>query len=372
MDSASTAEAPLPTHPRDLTPELLTAVISQMHPGARVEAVELLDAVGVGGMVSTAGRGKLRVKFAPGGPALPERIQVKMIVGERSPVPPFIYETEVGMYRRMLPGVAMERALCLGAAYHRPSETFLLLLEDLTQRGATFTNVLETPYSPQTVGVLLDQLDALHAQFWESPRLDAEAGWLSSHRAGRQFEILNGGHIVKVLEGNVASSPYRQDFCTRAGFSSDELFGLVQAVQRHQVAALPPTLCHGDTGAHNTYRLPDGRAGFVDWQLSVKGGWTHDVHYLICTALSVKDRRDHEEALIARYLDRLQALGCPYRTSLDEAMAEYSLAIVWGLVIGWFSVRPSMYGMEIISANVERLYAAACDHRTLSRVAALP
>jgi hypothetical protein len=31
-----------------------------------------------------------------------------------------------------------------------------------------------------------------------------------------------------------------------------------------------------------------------------------------------------------------------------------------------------MYGMEIISANIERLYAAACDHGVLERARALP
>ena len=91
------------------------------------------------------------------------------------------------------------------------------------------------------------------------------------------------------------------------------------------------TLCHGDAGAHNSYRLPDGGGGFVDWQLSVKGAWPHDVHYLICTALSVRDRRLHERGLIERYLHRLADLGVPYRPSLDAAMDAYSLAIIWGL-----------------------------------------
>jgi hypothetical protein len=85
------------------------------------------------------------------------------------------------------------------------------------------------------------------------------------------------------------------------------------------------------------------------------------------TALSVKDRREHERALLARYLRRLAALGVDYRPDLDTAMADYSLSIMWGLTVGWFAVPSNMYGMEIISANIERLYAAACDHDIFNR-----
>jgi hypothetical protein len=342
-----------------------------MHPGAEVETAEVLDAVGVGRMVSTAGRAKLRLSYAEGGPALPEQVQVKMIVGERGPVPPMVYETEVAMYARMLPGLPLETAFCLAAEYDRRSETFVLLLEDLTLRGARFTNVTLPPYSPEDVGVLLDQLATLHARFWGGGRLDAETGWLSTHTSGRQFETLDSGHIVRLMDANVAESPYRADFLARVGRTTAELWEMVKAVQRSQAGRLPPTLCHGDTGAHNSYRLPDGGAGFVDWQLSVRATWPHDVHYIICTALSVRDRRAHERALIGRYLGRLQALGVDYRPSLDEAMAEYSLAIIWGLVIGWFCVRQASYGMEIIAANVERLFAAANDHGVLERAGAL-
>jgi hypothetical protein len=169
------------------------------------------------------------------------------------------------------------------------------------------------------------------------------------------------------MEANCAESPYRRDFVARAGRSPRELWELVKAVHRRHEATLPMTLTHGDTGAHNTFRLPDGRSGFVDWQFASKAAWPHDVHYLICTALSVKDRRAHERALVQRYLRRLAELGVDYRPDLDAAMADYSLAIIWGLTFGWFAVPASMYGMEIISANIERLFAAALDHDVLDR-----
>ena len=365
------SETPLPTHPDQLTPEHLTRIVSEMHPGTTVERIDVRDAVGIGGMVSTAGRGKLTLTYGQGSPALPQSVQVKMIVGERSQVPSFVYETEVNVYRKMLPGLPIERALCLGAAYHERTETFVLLLEDLTLRGARFASVLDPSFTADEVGELLDQLAVLHAHFWQSSRLDDESGWLSSHTSGPQFEIFDAGRIVRLLETNIAASTYRQDFITRVGHSAAELWEFVKAVHRHQARSIPLTLCHGDTGAHNSYRLPGGGAGYVDWQLSVKAAWPHDVHYLICTALSIADRRRHERDLVARYLAKLASLGVDYTPSLDEAMAEYSLAMIWGLTIGWFIVPEHMYGMEIITTNVERLFAAANDHNVIARARAL-
>jgi hypothetical protein len=368
------AEAPprLPTHPRKLTPELLGALISRMHPGTRVEAVEVVEWVGIDdAMVSTTGRGKLRLQFAENPHGLPERVLAKMIVDDKSIAPACMFETEVQIYRRMLPGLPLEQPVCLAAEYEPDTGNFVLLLEDLSLRGARFTHVLLPPLTPDEVGTLLDWLADLHARFWRSPRLDEEAGWLSSQVSGPQHELFAGQWLIDVMEFNVAEKPYRADVVERVGRSPAQLSALMGAVHRRLAATVPMTLCHGDTGAHNSFRLPDGRAGFVDWQLSLKGPWAHDVHYIICTALSVKDRRRHERALVARYLSRLQADGIDYHPSLDEAMAVYSLAIIWGFTVGWFSVPASMYGMEIISANIERLLAAALDHDIFNRAEAL-
>jgi hypothetical protein len=295
-----------------------------------------------------------------------------MIVGEKSIAPGVMYETEVQVYRRLLPQIPIEKPVCLAAEYEPDRENFMIVLEDLSLRGAQFTNVLLPPLTPEEVGVLLECLAQIHACYWESPVLDREKAWLSSLTGGPQFETFENGFIVPVMEMNCAESPYRRDFVERAGRSPCELWELVKRVHRHQEATLPMTLTHGDTGAHNTFRLPDGRSGFVDWQFSSKAAWPHDVHYLVCTALSVKDRRRHERALVERYLARLAALGVDYRPDLDEAMAQYSLAIIWGLTFGWFAVPSSMYGMEIISANIERLFAAALDHDIFRRAEALP
>lgn len=372
-ETAQTREAlpRLPNRPQGLTPAMLTNLISRMHPGLEVKTVEIVDAGTGGGKNSASGRVKLHLTYGGGPHGIPEHVQVKMIIGARSRVPALLYQTEVNMYRRLLPGLALERPHCLAAEYESETGNYILLLEDVSRRGAVFSNVLDSPFTSDEVGALLDQLAILHAHYWENPQLNAERDWLSTHIAGSQFEYFDSGKIVDLLQSNIDRSTYRQDLAARIGLLPAELWARVKAVQRFQAATIPATLCHGDAGAHNSYRLPRGQGGFVDWQLSVNAAWTHDVHYLICTALSVKDRRLHERALVQRYISRLQALGIAYHPTLDEAMDAYSLAINWGFTIGWFTVWPEIYGMEIITANLERMLAAVLDHDAFNRAAKL-
>jgi hypothetical protein len=359
----------LPTQAEEITPEFLSRAISVMHPGAGVESFDMLEALGVGGMVSTAGRAQLRLHYTPGSPPLPKHVVSKMIIGQKSIMPASAYETEVQIYRRMIRDLPIPKPLCLGAFYEQDTGNFMLMLEHLGDRGAQFTNVLQPPLTPEQVGTLLDTLAVLHAHYWESPALDRESGWLSMLISGPGFDAFErNDFIVSLMEHNLAESPYRRDVLTRTGMETPQkLWRMLKAVHRHQADTIPLTLCHGDAGEHNTFFLADGSAGFLDWQLSAKATWTHDVHYLIVTSLSVKDRRLHERSLIERYLRRLKELGVRYEPSLDLAMAEYSLAIMWGFTIGWFAVPSNIYGMAIISANIERLFAAAADHDVFRR-----
>jgi hypothetical protein len=240
----------------------------------------------------------------------------------------------------------------------------MLLLEDLSRRGAFFPTVLDPPLSPDQVSRLLDVLAKLHAQYWEDPGLLGEARWLGGPADGAQFAFFDQ-HAARNLRALVDASPYRSDLITRVGRSPEDLWNLVRAVHVHQASATPLTLVHGDAGAHNSYHLPDSHAGYLDWQFSSRGSWARDVHYLVCTALSVYDRRLHERDLVQHYLNRLSMFGVSNAPSLDVAMREFGRAIIWGFTIGWLIVPERNYGMEIIGANLERLYAAICDHSTL-------
>jgi hypothetical protein len=348
----------------ELNPGVLTALIADMHPGASVVDFEVLDIKKLGPLVSTAGRAKLRLKYGPGSPKLPEQVILKMIIDEPG-VPSVLYETEVMVHRKFLPELKIEKAVCLAAQFDPKTERFILILEDLTVRGATFPNVTTPPLTPKQVATCFDLLATLHAQYWNSPRLNQEKEWLSSLTEGRQYDFF-ASDTVAWIDDLVANSPYRADLITRCGRNPARLWENVKAVQRYHQEMFPPTLQHGDTGAHNTYHLPDGSAGFLDWQLAVRSAWPRDIHYLLCTGLSTADRRAHDRALVGRYLGRLSALGVRDVPGIDVAMREVGRSLIWGFTIGWLMVPPRNYGMDIISANLERLYAAVCDYNTFA------
>src|SRR5207302_10981484 len=84
------------------------------------------------------------------------------------------------------------------------------------------------------------------------------------------------------------------------------------AAMRHSMAMSSrgtPTYLHGDLHIANTYVLPGGRMGVVDWQVGLQGSWAHDYSYLVATALEIGDRRAWEGQLLDFYLERLAAAG---------------------------------------------------------------
>lgn len=347
----------------EITPEMLTALISEIHPGTTVEGFEVLKSAGLGKMVSTAGRATLKLQYGPGSPPLPEQVVVKMVI-DKAGAPGVLYETEVQNYKRMLPELDIEKAFFLGGTYDQESEQFALILEDLTVRGAMFPNALETRITPEQVGATIDVLAKVHAHFWNSPKLLEEREWLSSGLEGRQYDFFEVT-TVPMLEDLVARSEYKQSLITRVGRPPATLWQNIKAVNRFH-EKLPQTFLHGDTGVHNSYYLPDGRVGMIDWQISVRGPWPRDIHYIICTALSIEDRRRSERDLIRRYLDGLARLGVKGLPSLDDAMREYARAIVWGFTIGWLMAPTENYGPEILRANLDRLVSAAEDLDTFA------
>jgi hypothetical protein len=103
----------------------------------------------------------------------------------------------------------------------------------------------------------------------------------------------------------------------------------------------------------------------------VRGYAMHDVSYLICTALSIGDRRVHDQDLLRYYLDRLRAEGVEDPPSFTEAWTEFRRALVWAVYIGWLTTPVVNYGWEINVLNHLRLTTAFEDYETAQLVAAL-
>lgn len=365
MLATTTLPYKIPATLEELTPQTLEAAFARLHPGVTVTGCDLLEARRRGEfMVSTASRARMTLTYGPGSPPLPQQVLVKLAIPEDGASAPVLYETEVNIYNRMLPELDIVKPVVLAADYDADTGLFLLVMEDLSLKDAFFPNGLRPPLKAGQVRALLDQIAIIHATYWNSPRLEEESEWLSNLQDGRQFDFFEMA-TVPAITSYCADIPYRADMVTRLGRPVAALWENVKAVHRHHEAIFPPTLQHGDTGSHNSYHLPDGTAGWLDWQLAVRSAWPRDVHYSIVTALSIADRRVHERDLVAYYLRRLGELGVPDVPDIDLAMREYGRAIIWGFFIGWFMVPPPNYPPELIQTNLERLYQAMMDHDTL-------
>jgi len=358
-----------PTTTDGITSAYLNGLLAEATPGAVVEEVRIVDAKTYGEqMVSTAGRVVIDVRYAPQSRQdLPTRLVVKLTRAVDKIMAPF-YANEVAFYRSIRPELSLEAPRCFGGNFDPETSYFGLLLEDLTTRGATFPNTTVRT-TPDDVRPLLDTLATLHARFWQSPRFTSDLAWVETHVSGDVADMMNNvapHHIAHEVE----TENFKRELVQRLRTSAAELLAGVQAVQRHQ-SRLPQTLLHGDTHLGNTYRLPDGTAGLLDWQLMVRGHHMHDVNYFITTALSIGDRRDHEQDLLRYYLDRLASAGVRDVPSFEDAWREYRRTLVWGVYIGWLTTPVVNYGWEINVLNHLRLTTAYEDHDTAKLVAEL-
>ncbi len=349
----------------DLTAEVLTAALAVNHPGVRVQSVEILAIKRCGeGIASTADRMVLDLTYAEG-PGLPGRMVLKtMLVSPHAPAE--MYETEVRFYNELRPALSVEAPRCYAASFDPATGQFGLLLEDLTQRGARFPNAT-VPVSVDEIGALLDQLAALHAEYWRSPRFATDLAWVATAKAGGMSGIFER-HGLAIISDQVDRHPFKRKLIEPLGLGVEELWTAL-ADAENLLEAAPATLLHGDSHIANTYLLPDGTGGLLDWQLQVRGCWAHDVVYLLATALEPDVRRNEARALLRRYLDGLTSRGVDDAPDVDEAWEWCRRAVLWGLVIGWLITPPENYGLEITVANTRRMVSAVGDLDALGAIA---
>ena len=388
------------------------AMLRRLHPDVAVASVEVRERARCGdGIASTADRVTLGVGFEPGRDAgLPSQMILKTLqlhpwlrfglpavlslarasrAAESLPgvgrsarsllfvlvglyqrwfphAPDPMYVNEVRFYTELRPELEIEAPRAFGGLFDLESRRFGILMEDLTLRGARFPNAT-TDVPVESIRDLLGNLARLHAAFWQSPRFEHDLAWLPDRLSGGMFPVFDGiGR--ELIRYQVEQYEPKAALLAPLGRSVDQLWQDLWASQR-ALAAGPCTLLHGDTHIGNTYLLPDGAGGFLDFQLSVRGHWANDVTYLLATGLEPEVRRQHERELLAFYLDALSRHGVDPPPSTDDAWRAYRLAVIWGLVIGWLITPPVNYGPAITDANVSRLVTACQELESFDALA---
>lgn len=352
MSLRSAAELPF-----DLSPERLTRALSEVSEAVEIREVRIRESsVHGSGHASTADRLILDVVYAPGRDAgLPDSLLLKTFL-EHPHAPRVMYRTEARFYRAIRPELSIETPACYGFLYDEEDRRSGILMEDLSLRAAEFPNAT-TAVSTENVRALLATLAELHAEYWATPRFAGDLDWVPTPRSGGMHDVFE--EVGLPLVRDQLSIPFKAELMKPLDISPERLWEALLKVQE-LLDCEPRTLLHGDTHIGNTYLLPGGDAGLVDWQLMIKAVWAHDVTYLIITSLPVEARRAHEKDLLGFYCEELSRRGVD-APSPEEAWRLYRCSAVWGLVIGWLITPPQNYGEEITAENILRLVTAVRD-----------
>jgi Phosphotransferase enzyme family len=239
----------IPLTPDEFDPALMQWLIRTRHRDAVVEAVTVVDAaLSTDGEqnVSTARRIALEMRYGAA-TDLPSRLLVKVARPGFGDLP--LYDNEVNLYTRLGEELPIRTPRCLGGYRDVEGSSFGLVLEDLRPHGVQFPSVL-SPVAAEAIYALLDQLAALHAAYWDSPRFDDDLQWVQPHVNGPLHDLLMQG-IPMFVNWEFGNNQFKRELIQSVREDPDSLLANVFKVQAHQ-SRLPQTLLHGDTHIGNT------------------------------------------------------------------------------------------------------------------------
>lgn len=272
------------------------------------------------------------------------------------------YSQEVEFFARVAPKLPTEvlrlpKVWWAGAS--REQMQGICAMEDLNRRpGIRYGEPAQAATLSEAMACV-QQLAALHAATWAYSR---ESDFPS---AGGYETVMLGLTLAwdaMVLDPARPAIPeaYRDQARTTA------------AIRKHFATRNPRFLClvHGDSHVGNLFIDDDGPT-FLDWQFASVGSAFHDVAYYLAGALSVADRRKHEDAVLDHYLASLARLGGPKLDRNDpEVHQEYRKCLISGM--GWVLTPVQMQKRERVEAMVERYAAAFEDHKVIELIESLP
>jgi Phosphotransferase enzyme family len=356
-----------PTKASDVTAEWLT-----VHVGSRAPGAVALSATSLGGTTGTTDRQRLAVEWNEVGKraGLPANVFVKsspLNAKNRGMVAALgMSNNEVRFYQQMadeLVGVCPRSWY----SYAGIGARFLIVLDDIVADGARPYALADHCEIEHARG-LIDAFAALHSTFWESPRFDGDLNWV------RTWRTRPGNAVLKRFyeRGRRGALRLARPEATPAVHAvAAALDANIDAYYR-EFETGPLTLLHGDSHLGNTYSLPHGRSGLLDWQVIWRGPGLREITYWMITGLDSDIRRAHEGELLERYLDGLRGGGITEVPSYVDAYERYRLfsAEAWDAVamtIAW----PGLQAQENADAAWRRACVAVEDLDTAGAVRSL-
>ncbi|MCY4427318.1 MAG: phosphotransferase [Halieaceae bacterium] len=350
----------VPPSPEALTKEYLTAILCGEYPGAEVRSIIL-------GEESSGSGNRCAIELGYNE------------IGERAGLPKYLFhkcekdfyvrlhlrrleidQNEPKFYSVIQPEVNIETPKAYLAAFDERSCRLSLLMEDVSrEQGAVFFEV-NSQVSRSDIEQMLSILAGLHAKYWGSERLDQEFTWLMNPARfsqklieGMELEQLTSNGLERAVSVLPASLAGRKDDIWNAFLAAMEIS-----------SRAPHTYLCGDPHLRNFYKLASGKIGLADWQVTMKGAWSHDFDYTLLTSLPIEQRRAWERELLAYYLGNLEGRGVtpPNPGEAWEIYRRQTLYtfVGWLVTIGFGDLQPSMQP-DTESLEIIRRAAAAVE-----------
>lgn len=360
----------------DATPDFVTSALRSSGTIAADTAVAEVEHCTIGegvGIMGTLARLTLRYS----GPAVGAPSSVIIKLPSESPEARGVgnqfrfYEREGLFYEQLGDKLPVRTPRCYFNHSDPEGDEFALLLEDFADR--TMISQLDG-ISPDRAAQAITAIALVHAEWWESPALDALT-WMPDAYAP---EVMGAG------------AEYRKQWPTFLELLGDEmpdgtgeLGELIgpgfEATQSSFNERNPVTVAHGDFRVDNLMfddSCEDGeRVGVLDWQISTRMGGMMDVSYLLTQSMTISSRRANERDLVSLWYDVVSStLGSAHGGfSADDAWRSYRSSTpnltAYG-VVGGATADPSIErGRRLVTAMAERAFTAALDHDAASFIA---
>ena len=332
----------VPPSTEALTPEYLTEILCTDHPDAQVTSIALGDASS-----GSADRCAFKVSYNAAGEkaGLPKHLFHKCTKSFYSRLHLErlgISKNETNFYNVIQPEINIEAPKSYHAEFEESSCRVCIILEDVTAtQGATFFEV-STPFVRSDMEGILEILADVHAKFWASNRLDTEFDWLMTP-AQFSKNLVEGMELKELTAIGMerAQSVVPPSIASRG----EEVWSAF--LKSMEISSRAPfTYIQGDPHLRNYYKTAADRIGLTDWQVTMKGAWSHDFTYAMLTSLPIEERRAWEKELLAFYLNRVKAGdgNPPEHADAWEIYRRQTLYtfVGWLVTIGFGALQPDM------------------------------
>jgi hypothetical protein len=341
---------PLVHSAADITAPWCDAALRHRLGDARVTAARTVP-VGTGQVADTV---RIHLEYDPPGagpPSLVAKVPSADEVSRAGAAATRTYEIEASFYRDLADGLPVRTPDCWYAAHDAATNAYVVVLEDVApaEQGDQMRGC-----SLHDITAAVDELALLHGPRWGDPTL-RDIAWL--HRGGPEQQT----SMVELITWAYGS--FREHYADRLAPETIDLADrFVPHLDRYVPHRPEPwTVVHGDFRADNIL-FGGGRAVVVDWQTVSLGPGPTDLAYLLGASLLPDVRRDHEGALVDRYVGGLEAQGVD--VDRDGVWQLYRRSAFGGLVMAIVAqalVRRTDRGDEMFITMADRHSRQALD-----------